>query len=227
MKRIFVPTTGPEDWKKFLAEPEKQWRTGFSARTLANCWESAEGFPPEVEAVFNHSGFTEFQNLQPLMAFPEYKVYLPPRGHPSQNDLFVLARNRNADLVTIAVEGKVSEPFGETLAEWDATSSKGRRHRLAYLQNLLGLDNIPQNIRYQLLHRSASAILEAQKFNAKCAVLLVHSFSPETLWLDDFLAFTRLYGVQARADNLYLLRDLDGICFYAAWVKGDERFLKA
>jgi len=26
---------GPEDWKPLLAEPEKHWRTGYSAKTLA------------------------------------------------------------------------------------------------------------------------------------------------------------------------------------------------
>jgi len=48
MPRIFKFTSGPNDWQSLLADPVKQWRKGFSARTLAYCWEAADGFPPEV-----------------------------------------------------------------------------------------------------------------------------------------------------------------------------------
>lgn len=29
MKRIVIPSTSPEDWRKILADPEKHWRDGF------------------------------------------------------------------------------------------------------------------------------------------------------------------------------------------------------
>ena len=75
------------------------------------------------------------------------------------------------------------------------------------------------------MHRSASAILEAQKFNAKYAVMLVHSFSPELLWLEDFQDFAELFGVKAQSGQLYFVRQLDGIDFYLAWAKGDSKYL--
>jgi hypothetical protein len=31
MRRIFIATTGPEDWKGGLADPEKHWKKGYSA----------------------------------------------------------------------------------------------------------------------------------------------------------------------------------------------------
>jgi hypothetical protein len=37
--KVYIPTTGPDDWQRFLADPAKQWGTGFSAKTLAYCWE--------------------------------------------------------------------------------------------------------------------------------------------------------------------------------------------
>ena len=55
MPRILHFTTGPQDWQALLADPQKHWRTGFSARTLAHCWEAAQGLPPEVQAVFASS----------------------------------------------------------------------------------------------------------------------------------------------------------------------------
>jgi hypothetical protein len=222
---IFVPTSSADDWKQFLAEPEKQWRTGFSARTLAHCWESAQGFPTEISSVFAQSNVKAFKNLEMLLAFPEYKVDLPGGGRPSQNDLFVLAKDSEGELVSIAVEGKVSEPFGPTLAEWNSIGSKGKTIRFDFLQNLLGLKEIPSYTRYQLLHRSASAILEAQKFNAKSAVMLVHSFSQEMLWLDDFQSFASLFEIYAEPDKLYFLKDIDSVHFYIAWIKGDKKYL--
>ena len=35
MPKVYVPTTGSNDWRRLLADPAKQWRTGFSAKTLA------------------------------------------------------------------------------------------------------------------------------------------------------------------------------------------------
>jgi hypothetical protein len=35
MSKIFIPANKPEDWKSLLAEPDKHWKTGYSAKTLA------------------------------------------------------------------------------------------------------------------------------------------------------------------------------------------------
>ena len=221
-KHIYVPTQSVDDWKKLLADPDNHWRSGYSARALAHCWEDSKSFPDEIEKIFKQAGF---ENLKLLLAIPEHKVYLPPRGHPSQNDLFILAKTENNSLMSIAVEGKVTETFGETLEKWNAEGSASKKKRFSFLANLLNLDSIPKTIRYQLLHRSASAILEAQKFNAKYAVMLVHSFSPELLWLEDFQDFAELFGVKAQSGQLYFVRQLDGIDFYLAWAKGDSKYL--
>jgi len=226
MKRIFIPTTNADDWRRFLAEPEKQWRTGFSARALAHCWEQANGFPAEITDVFSQSGPPPFRKIELLLAFPEYQVPLPGGRRPSQSDLLVVAKDGDGELVVIAVEGKVAEPFGPTVAQWNSPGSTGRRERLGYLQQLLGLsDELPNEIRYQLLHRTASALIEACRFNARSAVMLVHSFSQDAPWFDDFQAFLGLFGVQSQPNQLQWLRDLQGIDLYAGWVKGNEEFL--
>lgn len=48
MKRIYTPTRGVEDWQRLLAEPEEQWKTGFSARSIAYSWEETGVFPHEA-----------------------------------------------------------------------------------------------------------------------------------------------------------------------------------
>ncbi len=228
VKRIYVPTIGPNEWQRLLADPAKQWRIGFSARTLAYCWEAANGWPPEMAALFASSSIPELSTIEPLLAIPEYKVKLPPRGRPSQNDLFVLGKAADSQLVAMTIEGKVDESFGPTLGEWCSAASGGKAERLLFLTRELGLpDALPPTVRYQLLHRTASALLLAQQFNARYAIMVVHSFSRARAWFEDFAAFVTLFGSRGSAtDSLLALRQRGEIMLYAAWVSGDTRYLE-
>ena len=114
--RIYIPAIKPEDWRHLLAEPEKQWRDGYSAKSLAVAWHQNNGFPQEIRKAFDSSGYEIFENAELLLAIPEHKVPLPGGGYPSQNDIFVLAKG-NGQLISISVEGKVSEPFGPLVSE--------------------------------------------------------------------------------------------------------------
>ncbi len=225
--RILQLTAGPDDWKKLLADPEKQWRTGHSARTLANCWEAAEELPPEAERTFRESDDPLLRDLQPVLAVPEFKVPLPGGGRASQNDLFVLARSA-AGPVTIMVEGKVSESFGPRLADWLQDASAGKKTRLSFLIQTLGLSEWPSgDVRYQLLHRAASAILTGEQYRAAAAVLIVHSFSRERAGWADYQAFTRLFGVEAVEGTIQRLNPVSHPPLFGVWVVGDPRFLKS
>lgn len=218
MKRIYRPTGSPEDWREFLASPEKQWKNGCSAKELAYAWESADGWPPEVAALLESD--PDFAGLEMTLAIPEHKVPLPGPGNPSQNDLFVLAGNA-AGPVAVMVEGKAAEPFGQPLGRWRQGASDGKRRRLAHLQDILGLSNkLPDSVRYQLLHRTASALIEARRFRAKAAVMLVHSFSPTHQWFNDFAAFLDLFGVNAKPGQLHRVSGETDVPLYAGWATG-------
>jgi hypothetical protein len=223
MSRIFVPSTGPGDWQRLLADTEKHWARGHSAHALAHCWENAAGFPAEIRRVLSQNAV--LASAEPLLILPEWKVPLPGGSRPSQNDIWVLARSE-IGLISIALEGKAEEPFGPTLGEWRGGASHGKGQRLAWLRNTLGLDvPIPESIRYQLLHRTASALAEAERFGARRAIMLVHSFSAEGLWFDDFRAFTSLFGLTAIPDHLLSTALRNGLPLHLAWVRGDSRFL--
>ena len=72
----------------------------------------------------------------------------------------------------------MNEPFGPTLEDWYSNPSAGKKKRLEYLLELLGFESdIPGTIRYQLLHRTASAAIEMNCFGTESAAMLVHSFS--------------------------------------------------
>ncbi len=221
-KRIYVPTRGPDDWQRLLADPVKHWKAGYSARALAECWEAADGWPPEVAALLRSSPEPALTTVELLLAIPEFPAKLPQRGKASQNDLFVLGKAADGHLVAIAVEGKVSESFGPTLADWNSAVTPGRTTRLQYLTGILGLpDELPPTIRYQLLHRAASALILATQFNARYALMLVHSFSATRTWFEDYNAFVHLFNVQdARADQLQRLGERDGIGLYVGWASG-------
>ena len=222
MKRILIPANSAEDWKALLADPGKQWKRGYSARTLAFCWQEAKGFPRSVRDVFRRSEV--FRDIEILVAIPEHQVPLKGGVRPSQNDIWVLARCGN-QLVSIAVEGKVDEPFGPTLKEWG--TSTGKEQRIRFICNELGLDDpLPDDIRYQLLHRTASAVLEAKRFNANHAVMLVHSFSRNDQWFEDYRRFVALFGGSAMMNQVTTGRTLrSGISLSFAWVQGEKRYL--
>jgi hypothetical protein len=219
--RIFIPTEGPEDWKRFLADPDKQWRKNFSAMELANRWESCDGFPPEIIRLFHRSEIPSFQNVELLFAFPEYKVPLPGGKRPSQNDLFVLAKDKDGQLISITIEGKVSEPFGPTLEDWGTSKSDGKNERLSFITMKLGLTKeLPSHIRYQLLHRTVSAVIEAERFNATNAAMIVHSFSKDSKddqWFGDYEKFVNLFGATATNKKLIFLGQIQDINLFAGW----------
>ena len=226
MGKFFVPTTGTEEWKNLLADPEKQWRSGYSAKALACCWEEAGGFPKSVKGVFSQSDLEQFKEIKFLLGFPEYKVPLKGGQRPSQNDIFVLAHHQGK-LVTIAVEGKVAESFGPIVSRWKVPESKGKQCRLEYLRQLLGLSGKSlDSIRYQLLHRTASALIEAERFNSSAAMMMVHSFSQEHEWFEDYQAFLNLFGKSGAPNSITHVGEKNGVELYLSWVTGEERYLK-
>jgi hypothetical protein len=222
MNKIYVPTKTPEDWKALLAEPNKQWKDNYSAKELACCWEKANGFPESVKKTFNNSGIAIFEKAELLFAFPEYKVPLPGGERSSQNDIYVIAKG-DGNLISIMVEGKVEESFDKTISEWnnEASLNSGKPERLRYLLNKLSLtNNQVQKIRYQLLHRAVSAIIEAEKLGTKNALILIHSFSKSDNHFTDFDQFVKLFGLSAVKNSIVGPYQTNGINVFFGWVCG-------
>jgi len=223
MSKIYLPSQNPNEWAQLLAEPDKQWKQGYSARALAHSWQEADDFPPEVKTVL--LAVPEFSNLELLLALPEHRVPLPGSSRPSQSDIWSLAR-AEGNLVSIAVEGKVSEPFGPTLREWLVGVSPGKLERLKFIYTQLGLiAPPPDGLRYQLFHRTASAIIEAKRFNATHAIMLIHSFSQTDEWFEDYQAFVAIFGGLASVNRIVSIPFRPEISLHFAWVRGDAKFL--
>lgn len=210
---IYVPSQGAEDWRLLLGDPEKHWRKGYSAFELARSWETAGGLPAEINRIFG-------SDAELLIAIPEHQVRMPGKGYASQCDVFALVR-QGAETIAMAVEGKVEESIGPTVGEWLKGDKTGnRRARLDAIAGLLGLvgkDLAP--FRYQLLHRSAAGIYEAQRFGLTRAALVVQSFSTKDTGLNDFRAFTTALGAPAGPEKRETAMLPGGIRLDLAWVR--------
>ena len=214
--KIYLPSTGAPDWRRLLADREKHWKAGYSARAAAERWESADGLPAEIERQFVavHLGPCEL-----ILALPELKTPLPGAGRASQTDVFTLVRTVRG-VFACGVEAKVSESFGPTIGEW-SDASPGKAKRLNYLCGLLGLAEPPAAaLRYQLLHRTAAALIEAQRFGCAGAAMVVHSFSPTREWLSDFQAFGAALGVTVGPDAPAMIASPSGLPLMLGWACG-------
>lgn len=223
MMKIFVPSSGPDSWRAFLSKPDLHWATGYSARTLAYAWEAAPGLPAEIAAILN----PVFGSVEPLITMPEHKTALPGGSRESQSDVFTVLRHVRG-LVACTIEGKVNEPFGPTVAQQMADASPGKVERLSYLCELLGIADCPTDVHYQLLHRTASALIEAERFSTADAAMIVHSFSPERRWFEAFERFCAALGCgTVEPGQAVVLTVPDGKRLVLGWACGDPRFLES
>lgn len=224
MAPIRIPAARADDWRALLADPQRHWRVGCSAYELAHAWQGASSLPRPVAVALDGAPFGD---LEPLLALPEHKTTIPGAGGSSATDLLLLGRGSGGDLVAVAVEGKVDEPFGPDVGHWlddDTLDTDNQTVRLVGLAEMLGIGGpVPQDIPYQLLHRTASALIAAQRFNAHHAILLVHSFSPTQDHHDEYVRFAKLLGVPGEMGHLEEVGTLGGIRLYLCWVADKPR----
>ncbi len=226
MKRIFVPTRGGLDWQHLLAKPKLHWKSGRSAMTAAASWESAsDKLPPEIQSLLDLSNDASLVKQALLIAIPEWQVSLPGGSTMSCTDVLAICRN-DLGLCVLGVEAKVDEDFGPQLAEKRAEASPGQVERLAHLCKLLNVEDFDNTIRYQLLHRTASALITAREFHAVAAVMLVHAFETPEAQRIDFDAFRVAMRAERIAHLLYKVPGFDQPSLYLAWCEGDPEFRK-
>jgi hypothetical protein len=220
MTRIYRPATSLEDWRDGLADRDKHWRAGYSAMATAQSWQAANGaLPREIARLFD-------PEPELLFAIPEHKVPLPGGTRDSQCDVFALIRSGTRTIAT-AIEAKVNEPFGETIETWYQSPTKGRKDRLSALCAWLGLPfPCDPALRYQLLHRTGSAIVEARRFGLGHAAMIVQSFAPDARWIEDFQMFASALGLTLDRDQSAPCRLPCGLELTLGWASGDPMFLK-
>jgi hypothetical protein len=194
-------TRSPDEWKD---EP-------LTAR-----WQSSGAFPPEVAALLNTNDATEGAAL--LLAIPQHETPLARGSHAAAADLCALGRTSHG-LISIVVDA-ISGDKGSDAA--DDTSARGRTRSAAALCALLEID--PQretDVSARFIHRTAVALIEARRFFAVAAVVIVDSVTRTQDSFDDFRRFVALMGGRLRAPgHLAPVAPREGIHLLFGWAQG-------
>ena len=193
IRRVCVPLLVPEDIIPHLGAPH-HWKEGRSAKNLIDLWWAANAIPPSIGQMLE--AVPEWQGAELIDAFAERCTSLDD-GRPShsQSDLLAIV-GLAAGIGVLSIEAKVDEGFDKTVDQWLKGDSKGKAHRLSKLVGLLGVE--PHGfgkLRYQLLHRTASAIIEAKRYRTRQAAMIVQSWCPDLSGLEDFLVFCEAIGI--------------------------------
>ncbi len=211
------PIQKPEDVIPGLAKGEKDWKKGRSAYELAHSWMDAAGIPTTVRQVLDKCD--SYKNAALIEAHFEKTTPLRTDGRPSQTDLLAFME-ASCGRVVVGVEGKVDESFDKLVEKWN-DGSPGKRRRLEHLCEVL---EIPLNstplLRYQLFHRTAAALFEAERYGVSEALMLVHSFSTKDASFSDFAAFSEVMGAPVVApDEISPKVERLGISLRLGWVR--------
>lgn len=68
--------------------------------------------------------------------------------------------------------------------------------------------------------------MEAKRFTAPHAVMLVHSFSQSLQWFDDYAAFAALLGTQVQVNSVTSVSQRGGVHLHLGWVCGNAQYLE-
>lgn len=232
MNRLYVPSLGPTDSRRLLADPDKHWKPQHSALELAVAWEAVRkdkkrGMPASVCAAID--SVAELRGASLVIGLPEHVVDIEGGGHGSQNDLWALLRV-GSSFVSMTVEAKAGEALDDLVSVWltkksSETGKSNKPVRLGALQWALGIADVDvDSLRYQLLHRAVSALLEAERFSARYAVMLVQSFNDaaDRESHEDFGKFASVMEAEVSTGRIAKVGRVTAVPLYIGWVPTPE-----
>lgn len=203
-----------EDWVDVVTK--RHYKTGHSAYECAHKWKTVKSeFPEPIASILRKASQSILRDLKICQIQAEYAVYLDVHTSPSKNDLLLFCESQKGQKVVIAVEAKCDESFAQPIRDWlctaDLPNPRSQRkmfneekqpverklRRLAFLNEVLSQNfGSDSAIRYQLLHRFASAILTARQTFARAGIMLVEAFTQSDRNFKDFQDFCAVLGFQ-------------------------------
>ena len=139
---------------------------------------SASGLPEPIAKLLRENNYPD-PTL--IFAVAEHKVDLPGGTAASQSDVWAVV-NTSSGMLSMTVEAKAKEPFGdEPLEKWlvagkSERSISNRKARWEYVRSHLPSCDSLLQARYQMLHRCASAVIEAKRLGLNHAAFVVQAF---------------------------------------------------
>jgi hypothetical protein len=214
MSRLCIATRGIGSWRERLASPDTQWRRCYSAFETAVSWEyasaSPDGLPQPIAELFRNTIY-EKPILQ--VAIAEHKVPLPGGRADSQCDVWALLDSKSGG-ISLSVEAKANEAFGQghqSLAKWlvAGDTEQSRQNRImrwdAIKEHLPGSGTVEYSeIAYQLLHRCAAAVLEAQRMRLPNAAFIVQAFGSPPESFAEFVRLCTAMGIRAERGRMQI-----------------------
>jgi Domain of unknown function (DUF6946) len=175
-------------------------------------------FPAEIAGLLATNDMTI--GAVPLLAIPGHEVLLAGGVRASRMDLWVLARTPRG-LISIAIEQPGDDsPRPERTRDVDVEKAASRERRDA-LWSLLEIDrDVDPAIPRRLIHRTASALLEARRFFAHGAAVIVHSAGMAHDSFGDFQRFVTMMGGRLRRPgHLLSVPPREGIELAFGWAQ--------
>ncbi len=223
MGKINISTRGAASWRERLAHPDRQWKRRFSAFEAAVSWERAShsksGLPVEIQQLFSTEYFGE---VSLLLGIAEHQVPLPAGRAQSQCDLWAILTSTKVGQISLAVEAKANEAFGdENLNDWFVSGKSeqsriNRQKRWQYIADHLPSSNSYHSIRYQLLHRCAASVIEAKRFVCKHACLIVQAFHSPSQSFDEYKHFCTALNIPATRGQMHMTQ-VGEIALHIGW----------
>ena len=175
------------------------------------------GFPAGIASLLATNDLT--RGAAPLLAIPGHQVPLAGGARASRLDLWVLARTPRG-LLSVAIEQNAGQPAGSTVGESQAETPTGRERREA-LWSLLEIDRDGDpTVPDRLIHRTAGALLEARRFFAIGAAVIVHSAGAAQDSFADFQRFVTMMGGRLRRPgHLLSVKPREGIELALGWTQ--------
>ncbi|MDY0299947.1 MAG: hypothetical protein RBQ66_09025 [Candidatus Cloacimonadaceae bacterium] len=224
---FYQPLNSANEWQYLLKDPSEHWKDGKSAKELAKYWANRQETPSELKHLLQN------EDISLVFLFPEYQVPMPAIGGDSHNDLYVLATSKNG-LIVIMIESKAGESFDKIISEWYLQKERCNKDeglnassRLNSILQELGLGRYAKapykelgDYRYQLFHRTLSALREAKRVNANRAIVLIQSFENDPVSQADFFKYVRLFVAQEKMTSGSLIGPvrINGIDLSFAWL---------
>jgi len=222
MNRLHTATRGLCNWRERLASPDRQWKRGYSAFETAVSWEytskSTSGLPARIEELLRENRYGD-----PVLMFAvaEHKVALEGGNAASQSDVWAIVKT-SLGMLSLTVEAKAKETFGdEILEKWftagrSEKSQINRRKRWEDIQKYLPKSDSFLQVRYQMLHRCAAAVIEAKRFGFLHAAFVVQAFDTPDESFQDYAAFCQALKISAARRGM-ATTSVDGISLSVGW----------
>jgi len=172
-----------KEWEK-LARPA-HWKDFRSAKELARAWlrKTPHEVPYELLTLFETRVETRGLNLE--VATAEVIVRLDDFGGNHRNSDLVAEGQKGKKKLVVSIEAKADERFGnKTIGQALKNANPNRTQRIDHLSRAVfgtAVNDKIADLRYQLLHALAAAVIEAENRKSAYAIFVIHEFKSHTL----------------------------------------------